>query len=161
MNQYAYSIAFASHETDAVSMGVLVDGTKSYMDFNLADDFDDMWRWRFKASGASIFNAMTLQALSSTTSRLTVAGEVAATTFSGNATTATKLQTPKAIKIGNSSKNFDGSGNVTWTLNEIGASASNHTHNNYLSTSGGMDGWCATRYRKPARSSQTARWTQG
>lgn len=131
------SIAFASHETDAVSMGVLVDGTKSYMDFNLADDFDDMWRWRFKASGSSIFNAMTLQALSSTTSRLTVAGEVAATTFSGNATTATKLQTPRAIKIGNTSRNFDGSGNVTWTLSDIGASASNHTHSNYLPTSGG------------------------
>lgn len=38
----------------------------------------------------------------------------------GNAATATKLQTPRTITIGNTSKSFDGSANVSWSLAEIG-----------------------------------------
>ena len=68
-------------------------------------------------------------------------GTVNAPTFSGslsgNASSATKLQTARAIKIGNTSKNFDGTGNVTWTLSDIGAAASNHSHNNYAASSHG------------------------
>ena len=66
-------------------------------------------------------------------------GTVKAPTFSGslsgNASSATKLQTARAIKIGNTSRNFDGTGNVTWTLSDIGAAASNHSHNNYAASS--------------------------
>lgn len=50
----------------------------------------------------------------------------------GNATSASKLQTSRNLKIGNSSKSFDGSANVTWTLSEIGASSSNHTHSSLV-----------------------------
>ena len=39
----------------------------------------------------------------------------------GNAATATKLQTARTLTIGNTSKSFDGSANVSWSLNEIGA----------------------------------------
>lgn len=46
----------------------------------------------------------------------------------GNATSASKLQTSRSLKIGNSSKSFNGTANVAWTLSEIGASASNHKH---------------------------------
>ena len=60
----------------------------------------------------------------------------AQTTVSGNAGTATKLATARALTIGSTAKNFDGSGNVGWTLGEIGAAASSHTHN-YLPLSGG------------------------
>lgn len=82
------------------------------------------------------------------------AGTVTAPTFSGalsgNATTATTLQTARTINgtsfngagnittntwgtsrtitIGNTSKPVDGSANIGWTLAEIGASASNHGH---------------------------------
>ncbi len=38
----------------------------------------------------------------------------------GNATTATTLQNSRSFTIGNTSKNFDGSANVSWTSNEIG-----------------------------------------
>ena len=52
-------------------------------------------------------------------------GTINAPTFSGslsgNASSATKLATARAIKIGNTSRNFDGTGNVTWTLGDIGA----------------------------------------
>ena len=43
------------------------------------------------------------------------------TTVSGNAGSATKLQTAHTFKIGNTSKSFDGSEDVSWTLGEIGA----------------------------------------
>ena len=45
-----------------------------------------------------------------------------------NAGTATKLQTARAITIGNTGKAFDGSANVSWSLAEIGAAAATHTH---------------------------------
>lgn len=43
------------------------------------------------------------------------------TTVSGNAGTATKLKTTRAITIGNKSNNFDGSAAITYTLADIGA----------------------------------------
>lgn len=65
---------------------------------------------------------------------------VSAATFSGalsgNASTATILQTERTLTIGNTGKSFNGSANVSWSLSEIGAAASSHTHN-YLPTSGG------------------------
>lgn len=70
--------------------------------------------------------------------------------LSGNASTATKLQTARTIngtsfdgsanittanwgtarnlQIGNTAKSVNGSANVTWTLSEIGAAAASHTH---------------------------------
>lgn len=43
--------------------------------------------------------------------------------ITGNAATATKLATARTLTIGNSGKTFNGSGNVSWTLSEIGALA--------------------------------------
>ena len=50
------------------------------------------------------------------------------TEISGNAGSADKLSAPRTLTIGNTGKEFDGSANVSWTLTEIGASASGHTH---------------------------------
>ena len=47
-------------------------------------------------------------------------GTVTASAFSGNATSATKLQTARNIKIGNATKSFNGTANVEFTLAEIG-----------------------------------------
>jgi len=55
------------------------------------------------------------------TGNLTATGTITANGFSGNATSATKLQTTRALTIGNTGKTFDGTSNVSWTLNEIGA----------------------------------------
>lgn len=49
---------------------------------------------------------------------------------------ANTLSTTRTFTIGSSSKTFNGSSNVSWSLSEIGAAASNHTHN-YLPLSGG------------------------
>ncbi len=48
------------------------------------------------------------------------AGTIAAA-LSGNATTATTLQTARTLSIGGTGKTFDGSANVTWTAQEINA----------------------------------------
>lgn len=54
--------------------------------------------------------------------------DVAAPSFGGNATTATRLQTARTITIGNTGKSFDGSAGVSWSLAEIGAAAETHAH---------------------------------
>lgn len=46
----------------------------------------------------------------------------------GNSSTATKLQTARTLTVGSTGKSFDGSGDVRWSLSEIGAAASSHTH---------------------------------
>ena len=46
----------------------------------------------------------------------------------GAATSAVKLSTARTLTIGSTGKTFDGSANVSYTLSEIGAAASSHTH---------------------------------
>ena len=53
----------------------------------------------------------------------------AQTTITGNAGTATTLATARTLTIGNTGKSFDGSANVSWSLNEIGAAPNTHSHN--------------------------------
>lgn len=50
---------------------------------------------------------------------------IQASSFSGNAATATKLATPRTLTIGDTGKTFDGSEDVSWTLEEIGAKDEN------------------------------------
>ena len=77
------------------------------------------------------------------------ASTITATSFvgplTGNASTATsagKLTTTRALTIGNTARNFDGSAAVSWSLAEIGAqpagsyAAATHTHS-YLPLAGG------------------------
>ena len=135
------SLQFAAGSSDSAVMKVTTESANTYLDFEMNDDAgSDMYRWRFSAYGTNgatpYFNLMTLTAKDTTSARLTVNGDVTASSFTGNATSATKLQTARAIKIGNTSKNFDGTGNVTWTLSEIGAALSSHSHS-YLPLSGG------------------------
>ena len=51
-------------------------------------------------------------------------GVVNITNITGNAVTASMLQTARTLTIGNMSKTFDGSSNVSWSVSEIGAQAS-------------------------------------
>lgn len=57
------------------------------------------------------------------------------TTISGNAGSATKLANARNLTVGNTKKSFNGTADVSWSLNEIGAAASSHTHN-YLTVKG-------------------------
>ena len=56
--------------------------------------------------------------------------------LSGNASSATKLATARTLTIGSTGKAFNGTANVSWSLSEIGAAASSHTHS-YLPLTGG------------------------
>ena len=58
------------------------------------------------------------------TGHITAPGGITAD-LTGNASTATKLATARTLKIGTTGKTFDGSANVTWTHEEIGATVSN------------------------------------
>jgi hypothetical protein len=64
----------------------------------------------------------------------------AQTSVSGNAGTATKLATARNIKIGNTSKSFNGTADVTWTLKEVmkgqGLDAANPCGTLYFNNSG-------------------------
>lgn len=75
----------------------------------------------------------------STSTKLQTARQINGTNFDGssNITTA-KWGTARSIKIGNTAKNVDGSGNVTWTFAEIGGAAANHTHN-YIVSRGNLN----------------------
>ena len=169
------NIAFAAGSSDSASMGVTVSSDITYFDFNLTDDANtDMWRWRFGAwdsstSSIKTFNAMTLTATSPTAAKLTVSGTVQASTFSGalsgNATTATTLQTARTINgtsfngsanittanwgtarnitVGNTTKSVNGSGNVAWTLAEMGIVSGSSAPSN---SDGRADGTVYFRY---------------
>ncbi|MFA6731003.1 MAG: hypothetical protein WCR95_08430, partial [Eubacteriales bacterium] len=64
------------------------------------------------------------------------------TTITGNAGTATKLATPRQLKIGDAGKNFDGSAAVEWTLSEIGAvsQADFNAHKDKMPSTGAAGG---------------------
>ena len=148
------NLQFAAASSDHATIKVTTDGgsaANTYLDFEMDDDTgSDMFRWRFNAwdSSASAstgqFNLMTLSAKDTTSARLTVNGDVTASSFTGNASSATKLQTARAIKIGNTSRNFDGNANVTWTLADIGAAPSSHgTHVTWSTTTPKANGTAA------------------
>lgn len=75
----------------------------------------------------------------STATKLQTARQINGTNFDGSANiTTAKWGTARSIKIGNTAKNVDGSGNVTWTFAEIGGAAANHTHN-YIVSRGNLN----------------------
>lgn len=67
--------------------------------------------------------------------RLYAYDAVLAGTLDGNATTATRLQAAHKFTIGNTERYFNGTADITWTLSDIGAAASGHTHS-YIPLSG-------------------------
>ena len=88
-------------------------------------------------SGASGTWEISISGNATTSTKLATARSINGTNFdgSGNITTAT-WGTARTLTIGNTGKSVNGGGNVSWSLSEIGAAASNHTHS-YLPLSGG------------------------
>lgn len=70
------------------------------------------------------------------TGDLRMDGSVVIGNVQGNADTSTRLQNLRNIKIGNTTKQFDGSQDLEWTLAEIGAGAPGG--GNFLPISGGV-----------------------
>lgn len=69
---------------------------------------------------------------------LATARTINGTSFNGSANiTTANWGTARIITIGSTGKSVNGSGSVSWTLREIGAAASDHTHNYAGSSSAG------------------------
>ena len=93
---------------------------------------------RHQAEQDKLIEARVKKAGDTMTGNLTMSGSAKFVgNLQGNSDTATRLQTARNISINGVARSFNGTGNISWTLAEIGASPSNHTHNNYLQLSGG------------------------
>lgn len=88
-------------------------------------------------SASSFSGALSGNASTATT--LQNARTINGTSFNGSANiTTANWGTARTLTIGSTGKSVNGSGNVSWSLAEIGAAAASHTHSNYVSTSGGQ-----------------------
>lgn len=73
-----------------------------------------------------------------TATKLATARTINGTSFNGSANiTTANWGTARTLTIGSTGKSVNGSGNVSWSLSEIGAAASSHTHNYAGSSSAG------------------------
>lgn len=71
--------------------------------------------------------------------RLTTGRTINGTSFNGTANiTTSSWGTSRTLTVGGTGKSVNGSGNVSWTLAEIGAAAASHTHSAADITSGTM-----------------------
>ena len=134
LNNYAAGIAFGGGDTKGV-MSVSYNG--AYVRFAGGNGTKPVWNFTLKGSNARQYDLdMLYNATADNTANMIVkrdgngnfkAGTITAS-LSGNASTATKLQTGRVITIGNTNRTFDGTANITWTVADIGAAPTNHTH---------------------------------
>lgn len=136
-------LQFAAGSSDSAVMKITTEEANTYLDFEMNDDVNtDMYRWRFSAydtNGATpYFNLMTLTAKDASSARLTVNGDVTASSFSGNASSATKLQTARKIN----DIPFDGSADKTIPLKTFGSYVGDNNTKNYhrILSSGNVTG---------------------
>ena len=86
---------------------------------------------------ASTFSGA-LSGNSSSATKLATARTINGTSFNGTANiTTANWGTARTITIGSTGKSVNGSANVSWSLSEIGAASSTHTHNYAGSSSAG------------------------
>ena len=89
------------------------------------------------SAGGSATTALACSGNSATATKLQTARTINGTSFNGSANiTTANWGTARTLTVGNTGKSVNGSANVSWSLSEIGAAASSHTHS-YLPTSGG------------------------
>ena len=90
------------------------------------------------SAGGAATSALACTGNSATATKLATARTINGTSFDGSgAITTANWGTTRTITIGNTGKSVNGSGNVSWSLSEIGAAATSHTHNYAGSSSAG------------------------
>ena len=90
---------------------------------------------------------------SSSATKLQTARKINGTNFDGSADiTTANWGTSRTLTIGNSGKSVNGSGNVSWSLSEIGAAASSHIHSisNITNLQSTLDGKAASSHTHAA-----------
>ena len=90
------------------------------------------------SAGGSATTALACTGNSATATKLATARTINGTSFDGSANiTTANWGTARTLTIGNTGKSVNGSANISWSLSEIGAAASSHTHNYAGSSSAG------------------------
>lgn len=88
--------------------------------------------------GGAATSALKCTGNSATATTLETARTINNTSFDGSTNITTSIWgTSRTLTIGNKGKSVNGSGNVSWSLTEIGAAADSHTHD-YLPLAGGI-----------------------
>ena len=128
VSQSAYHpmIAAKSHSGNVINFGGLGDrlgffGYKASTSDNRTD-----WEFEFDTNTGNV-----------TASGLVISRKGFNGTLNGNAASATKLANARSFTIGNTTRTFDGTGNASWSVGDIGAAPTNHSHSNYLPLTGG------------------------
>lgn len=88
-------------------------------------------------SASSATTAGSCSGNAATATKLLAARSINGTSFDGSANiTTANWGTSRTITIGSTGKPVNGSANVSWSLSDIGAAASSHSHDNYITNSG-------------------------
>ena len=134
LGDYSAGIVFGGADTKGVlSMGY----SSPTIKFAGGNGTKPVWNMALTGSSGKTYNMESLSA--NTATKLATARTINGTSFNGSANiTTANWGTARTITIGNTGKSVNGSGNVSWSLAEIGAAAASHTHSNYVSTSGGQ-----------------------
>ena len=99
---------------------------------------------RHQAEQDKLIEARVKKAGDTMTGNLTMSGAAKVVgNLQGNSDTATRLQNARNISINGVARSFNGTGNIGWTLGEIGAAATNHNQASNTITA-------MTGYTKPA-----------
>ena len=110
---------------------------------SLPMEFDTGWAYRVIEDGVySSYNCLEGDLLIAMVSRKEDDNHEDSDWFPIHSSSAERLLTPRMFTIGNSSKPFDGSGNVSWSLDEIGAASNMRTHSSEMVSVRTMEeGW--------------------
>lgn len=112
-------------------------------------------------SGHTHSNYLTTSGTAAAATKLATARTINGTNFNGTANITTSYWgTARTITIGNTGKSVNGSANVSWSLSEIGAAASSHTHS-YLPLSGGTLTGRLTANAKISATTSGGSWIDG
>lgn len=128
---YSAGIAFGGADTKGV---MSVAYSSPSIRFAGGNGSKPVWYFTVNGSSGKTYNMDSLAA--NTANTLATARTINGTSFNGSANiTTANWGTARTITIGSTAKSVNGSANVAWTLDEIGAAAASHTHSNYASTS--------------------------
>lgn len=121
---YSAGIAFGGADTKGV-MSVAYNSPS--VRFAGGNGSKPVWYFTVNGSSGKTYNMDSLAA--NTANTLVTARTINGTSFNGSANiTTANWGTARTITIGNTGKSVNGSGNIAWSLSEIGAAAASHTH---------------------------------
>ena len=126
---------------DGPLLTLMWDGTPWGDQLHFGMRYNDDAHWRAYENGTWQAWKTFLDSANYTSYTVTKSGAGASGTWginiSGNAASATKWQNARTLTIGNTGKSVDGTSNVSWSLSEIGAASSGHTHDDrYVNVTG-------------------------